>query len=88
MYWLSLLLFGSVMLAASRGVFPRWALWLSGLLAVPALLGGLSVKADGVFAAGTGLFATVGFGAALVFLVEVGILLWTAPEPERAQITA
>ena len=83
MYWLSLLLFGSVMLAAKRGVFPSWALWFSGLLAVLAVLGGLSVKADGVFAAGTGLFATLGFGASLVFLLEIGILLWSAPEPEK-----
>jgi hypothetical protein len=83
MYWISLLLFGSVMLAANRGVFPGWALWFSGLLAILAILGGLSVKADGVFAAGTGLFATLGFGAALPFLLEVGILLWTAPEPEK-----
>jgi hypothetical protein len=83
MYWISLLLFGSVMLAANRGVFPGWALWFSGLLAILAILGGLSVKADGVFAAGTGLFATLGFGAALLFLLEVGILLWTAPEPEK-----
>jgi hypothetical protein len=84
MYWLSLLLFGSVMLAANRGVFPRWALWFSGLLSILAILGGLSVKADGVFAAGTGLFANLGFGAALVFLLEVGILLWTSPEPEKS----
>jgi hypothetical protein len=84
MYWLSLLLFGSVMLAAHRGVFPGWAVWFSGLLAILAILGGLSVKADGAFAAGTGLFATIGFGASLVFLLEVGILLWTAPEPERS----
>jgi hypothetical protein len=84
MYWLSLLLFSSVMIAASRGVFPKWALWFSGLLSVLAILGGLSVKADGVFAAGTGLFANIAFGAALVFLLEVGILLWTAPEPERS----
>jgi hypothetical protein len=83
MYWISLLLFGSVMPAANRGVFPGWALWFSGLLAILAILGGLSVKADGVFAAGTGLFATLGFGAALLFLLEVGILLWTAPEPEK-----
>ena len=81
MYWLSLLLVGSVMIAARRGVFPGWALWFSGLLAVFIVLGGLSVKADGAFAAGTGLFANLGFAAALVFLLEVGILLWSAEDP-------
>jgi len=84
MYWLSLLLFGSVMVAARRGVFPAWAFWLSGILAVLAILGGLSVRADGVFAAGTGPFATIGFGASLVFLLEIGILLWISPEPESS----
>ena len=80
MYWLSLLLVGSVMIAARRGVFPGWAMWFSALLAVFIVLGGLSVKADGAFAAGTGLFANLGFAAALVFVLEVGILLWSAED--------
>jgi hypothetical protein len=80
-YWLTLLLVGSVAIAAHRGVFPAWALWLSAILAVLVVLGGLSVKASGVFAAGTGTFAKVGFGAAMVFLIEVGVLLWRAKEP-------
>ena len=85
MYWLSLLLFGSVMIAA-RGVFPRWALWFSAILAVLIVLGGLSVKADGASRPGTGLFANLGFGAALVFLLEVGMLLWSATEPEQLSL--
>ena len=42
---------------------------------------GSRVKASGAFAAGTGPFANLAFGAALVFLLEVGVLLWTAKEP-------
>jgi len=42
------------------------------------------VRADGVFAAGTGPFATIGFGASLVFLLEIGILLWISTEPESS----
>jgi hypothetical protein len=83
-YWLSLTLILSVLMAARRGVFPSWVIWITSLLAVLAVLGGLSVKADGVFAAGTGLFANLGFAAALVFLLEVGLLLWSAKEPEAA----
>ena len=52
MYWLSLLAILSVTLAAARGVFPGWAVWLSGLFAVLVALGGFSVKASGAFAAG------------------------------------
>lgn len=87
MYWISLLGILSVFIAARRHVFPGWAMWLSGVLAVLVALGGISVKASGAFAAGTGPVATVAFGAALVFLLEVGVLLWGAGEG-RAQITA
>jgi hypothetical protein len=81
MYWLALLPIVSVALAAHRGVFPAWAAWLTWVLAVIVALGGVSVKASGAFAAGTGPVATIAFGAALVFLLEVGVLLWTAKEP-------
>ena len=53
------------------------------------MLGGISVKADGVFAAGTGLFASLAFIAGLAFLLEVGVVLWTAKDaPKGAQMTA
>jgi hypothetical protein len=87
MYWLSLLAILSVTIAAARGVFPGWAVWLTGLFAVLVALGGICVKASGAFAAGTGPIANLAFGAALVFLLEVGILLWGAKEP-GAQTTA
>jgi hypothetical protein len=51
-------------------------------------LGGICVKADGAFAAGTGPIANLAFGAALVFLLQVGLLLWSAGEAAPAQITA
>jgi len=89
MYWLVLVVIGSVAIAAARGVFPRWALWLTVLFAVLVALAGFTVKASGAFAAGTGPIANLGFGAALVFLLMVGVLLWGAREPEPgAQITA
>ncbi|HUK45490.1 MAG TPA: hypothetical protein VLV28_09360 [Gaiellaceae bacterium] len=80
-YWLTLVIVVSVALAAHRRVFPDWALWLSAVLAVIVILGGVSVKATGAFAAGTGAFAGIGFAASMVFLLEVGVLLWTAKDP-------
>jgi hypothetical protein len=88
MYWLVLPIILSVTVAAARGVFPRWAVWTSGLFAALVALGGICVKADGAFAAGTGPIANLAFGAALVFLLEVGLLLWNAAEAAPAQITA
>jgi hypothetical protein len=82
MYWLILPILISVTIAAARGVFPRWSVWLSGLFALLVLLGGFCVKADGAFAAGTGPIANLAFGAALVFLLEVGLLLWGAADRE------
>jgi hypothetical protein len=82
MYWLVTVVLGAVFVAARRGAFPSWSVWLTGVLGVLVVLGGISVKATGVFAAGTGLFATLGFAAALVFLLEIAVLLWTLPERE------
>ena len=59
-------------------------MWVSGVLAVFVTLAGISVKASGAFAAGTGLVANLGFGAVLVFLLEVGALLWGAKDAAAA----
>jgi hypothetical protein len=87
MYWITLLGILSVVVASRRGVFPGWAMWLSAVLAVLVALGGISVKASGAFAAGTGPIANLAFGAALVYLIEVGVLLLTSKR-EAPQITA
>ena len=86
LYWLVEVIILSVLIASVRGLFPRWAVWTSAIFAVLVALGGISVKAGGALAAGTGPLSNLGFGAALVFLLEVGLLLWGAGE--RAQITA
>jgi hypothetical protein len=75
MYWLVLANVICVAVAGHRGVFPSWTVWLNSLFAVLIALGGISVKASGLFAAGTGHVANLAFAAALVFLLEVGILL-------------
>lgn len=80
MYWLTLTIVVSVAVAGTRGVFPRWSTWLNAVIAVLIVLGGISVKASGALAAGTGAFAMIGFLAALVFLLEIGVLLSTAKD--------
>jgi hypothetical protein len=75
LYWLILASIVCVALAGHRGVFPRWTVWLNTVFAVLVVLGGIAVKASGFFEAGTGHAANLAFAAALVFLLEVGILL-------------
>ena len=87
MYWIVIGIVFAVTVAILRGLFIRPAFILNSVILVFLILGGISVKASGVFAAGTGLFAQIAFGAALVFLVEIGILLWTAKDPEPAAVT-
>jgi len=84
MYWLVLVVVIPVTIAASRGVFPGWSMWLNALIAVLLVLGGISVKASGAFAAGTGAFAQIAFLAAMVFLLELGALFWSS----RAQVAS
>jgi hypothetical protein len=87
LYWLVLANVVAVAIAGHRGVFPRWTVWLNAVFAVLIALGGISVRASGLFAAGTGHVANLAFAAALVFLLEVGILL-SRPGPVGApQIT-
>ncbi len=86
MFWLVLPIIVSVAIAGARGLFPPWSVWLSGLFAVLVLPGGLCVKADGAFSP-TGVIANLAFAAAVVFLLEVGLLLWGASEREP-QMTA
>jgi hypothetical protein len=51
-------------------------------------LGGISVRASGLLAAGTGFLANLAFAAAPVFLLEVGILLSRPGPAEVHQTTA
>ena len=81
--WLTLVAVYAVTLAGHRGVFPTWSVWLNGAIGALLVLGGISVMATGLFAAGTGLFAVAGFLASIVFVAELGVLLWTAKEPVR-----
>jgi hypothetical protein len=76
MYWIVIGIVFAVTSAIFKGLLSRPAVILNSVILVLLVLGGISVKASGVFAAGTGLFAQLAFAAALVFLVEVGILLW------------
>ena len=84
MYWIVIGIVFAVTAAVLSGLFVRAAVILNSLVMIFLILGGISVKASGAFAAGTGLFAEIAFAAALIFLIEVGILLWTAKDPAPA----
>jgi hypothetical protein len=81
-YWLVLVIVIPLTLAGALGAFPRWTAWASGALGVLIALGGISVKASGLFAAGTGLLAHIAFLAVLAFLLEAGVLLWTMADAD------
>jgi hypothetical protein len=75
-FWSTLMLALAVAHAAWNGAFARWVAAVDGVIAVLLVLGGLSVKADGAFAAGTGAFCTIGSLAFLVWVLHLGVLFW------------
>ena len=84
MYWLVFVSVVSVTIAGRRGVFPAPTVWLNTLLSILVVVGGISVKSTGPFAAGTGAMARIAFAASLVFLLEVGVLVRTSPRTAAA----
>jgi hypothetical protein len=87
MYWIVTGIVFSVSAAILRGLFMRPALILNSVILILLVLGGLSVKGSGAFSS-TGWFAEVAFVAALVFLLEVALLLWREKAAADAQMTA
>ncbi|MBV8598467.1 MAG: hypothetical protein JO017_06555 [Actinobacteria bacterium] len=90
-YWATCAGVVCIGMAASRGVYPRVVMMLNAALAVLLVLGGVSVKATGAFAAGTGAFAMVASFVGVVFTLELGALLWMrapehAPAPAHAPV--
>jgi hypothetical protein len=79
-FWTTLMLVGAVALAAWNGAFPRWAAAVNGIVALLLLLGGISVKGTGAFAAGTGAFATLGAIAFVVWVLHLAVLFWRGPQ--------
>jgi len=62
----------------SAGLFPVWYRWLTGLVGVLAILGGISVKASGFFSPMGGATAISGV-AAWVWVLATSVLLLRAP---------
>jgi hypothetical protein len=79
--WSMLAIVIAIAVAALRGVFERWWAWVNAVIAVLLVLQGVSVQADGVFGAGSGLFSIAGFVAFLVFMLLAGYMLWRSAEP-------
>jgi hypothetical protein len=75
-FWTTLVMVLAVAHAAWNGAFARWVAAANGVIGVLLVLGGISVKGDGAFAAGTGAFCTIGAIAFLVWVLHLGALFW------------
>jgi hypothetical protein len=83
-FWTTLVMVLALALAAWKGAFPMWVAATNGVIAVLLVLGGVSVKARGVFSAGTGAFCIIGSVAFLVWVVHLAVLFWEKPQPTTA----
>jgi len=75
-YWMTLVLVLAVAHAAWNGALARWVAVVDGIIAVFLVLGGISVRGEGAFAAGTGVFPMLGGLAFLVWVIHLGVLFW------------
>ena len=90
-FWTALVIVVSLAVAGLRGVLPSWTTPVNAIIGVLFVLGGISVKASGAFAAGTGALVMIASLAFFVMIVEFGVLLWrpaTATVPGGAPIIA
>jgi hypothetical protein len=83
-FWTTLAMVLAVALAAWKGAFPMWVAGANGVIAVLLVLGGISVKGTGAFAAGTGAFSMIGSVAFLVWVLHLAVLFWGKPQPAAA----
>ena len=86
-YWTSLIVAAALALAGWRGAMPRWNAYVCGLACVLLVLGGVSLKSAGAFAAG-GAMPLLGFLAFLAVVLSTSIALWTTATPAGAGRTA
>jgi hypothetical protein len=77
-FWVLLALVLPLLLAAWRGVLPRWTAWLNTMVAILFLLGGVSVKATGAFSP-YGAVPFLAFLGFLVFILGTSVVLWREP---------
>ena len=86
-YWTILIVAIALALAAWLGALPRWNAYVCGIACVFLLLGGVSLKSSGAFAAG-GVMPLLGFLGFLAFVLSTSIALWmTTAESPRTVTT-
>lgn len=76
--WVTLALVIIMLRAARNGAFAKWTMGLNAVIGVGLVLGGLAVRNAGALAAGSGLFALIGFIVTMVLFLEIGTMLWQA----------
>jgi hypothetical protein len=86
-FWATFVMVVALALAAWKGAFPMWVAPVNGVIAVLLVLGGVSVKAKGVFSAGTGTFCVIGSVAFLVWVLHLAALFWERPKPAAAPMS-
>jgi len=86
-FWTTMVMVLAVALAAWKGAFPQWVAAANGVIAVLLALGGVSVKARGAFAAGTGSLAVIGSVAFLVWVLHLAFLFWEKPARAAAPMS-
>jgi hypothetical protein len=79
-YWVTMVLVLTVALASRKRTFGPWYALVNGLIALLLLLGGLSVKGQGVLQAGTGALATLGGIAFVAWILHLSLLFWRPVE--------
>ena len=76
-FWTACVLVLAVAVSAAKGAFPQWVAAANGIIALLLVLGGLSVKGRGAFAAGTGGLPKLAGFAFVVWVLHLGWLFWS-----------
>jgi len=75
--WMMVVVVASVALAAWRGAHTQTVAAANGIIAVLLVLGGISVKGRGAFAAGTGALSLIAMIAFLAWVLHLAAIFWT-----------
>jgi len=75
--WMMVVVVASVALAAWRGAHTQTVAAANGIIAVLLVLGGISVKGKGAFAAGTGALSLIAMIAFLAWVLHLAAIFWT-----------
>jgi len=79
-FWTTMVMVLTVVLAARQRTFGPWFALANGAVAVLLVLGGISVKGDGAFQAGTGPLCVIASIAFIAWVLHLSLLFWKPVE--------